>query len=139
MKILRVLIILCSLIILSSSFADDDYNDDHRKKSDNKIHIFRSLEYLGLNKIQYEEIKKILIVYKKDYKKFYKFKRSRQKELQELMQNDLFDKAKYIDIHNEIKTYSVQLEANKFEKIHKVLSSKQRIKFSYFLGEWEVD
>ena len=133
MKILKILMILCS-IILTPSFADDDY-DDHEKEEHAKTHISRSLEYLDLNKKQYEKIKKILLVYKKDYKKFYKFKESKQEEIQEIMQKDVFNKEKYINIHNEIETYSLELEANKFKQIHDVLSNKQRIKFSYFLGE----
>ena len=83
----------------------------------------------------YKKIKVILIAYKKDYKKFYKYKTSKEKHLQELMKNEIFDKVKYINIHNEINTYSLNIEANKFKQIHDILTKKQRRKFSYFLGE----
>ena len=47
MKILKVLIVLCSLSLLSSSFADDDYEEHYEKN-----HIYRSLKYLDLKKEQ---------------------------------------------------------------------------------------
>ena len=134
MKILKILMILCSISILSS-FADDDYDDDHKKEKHEKKHISRSLEHLDLNKNQYEKIKNILLVYKKDFKDFYKFKSSKEEEVQKVMQDEVFDKEKYINIQNEIKTYSIKIEADKLNQIHDVLNSKQRIKFSYFLGE----
>ena len=55
------------------------------------------------------------------------------------MQSDNFDKQKYIEIQNQVKTHSVEIEADKFERIHAVLRPAQRVKFSYFLGEWEID
>ena len=137
MKISKILMILCSVILLSS-FADDDYDeddDDYKKDKHTKMHISRSLEHLDLNKNQYIKIKVILLAYKKDYKKFYKYKTSKEKHLQELMKNEIFDKVKYINIHNEINTYSLNIEANKFKQIHDILTKKQRRKFSYFLGE----
>jgi protein CpxP len=135
MKILKIFVLLCSFFIYNSILADDDY--EHENKS--KHHIFRSLEYLNLDEIQYRKIREILIEYKKDYQKFYHYKSAKQKELEKLMQDDTFDKEQYIKIHNEIKIYSVEIEADKFERIHEVLTSKQRVKFSYFLEEWEIE
>lgn len=138
MKTLKVLVILSSIFILTLLFADDDY-DEHEREERSQHHIFRSLEYLNLNTMQYRKIREILIEYKKDYQKFYHYKSIKQKELEELMQANSFDKEKYIKIHNEIKTFSVKMEADKFERIHEVLTPKQRIKFSYFLEEWEIE
>lgn len=135
MKTLKILIVLCSFIILSSSFADDDYDNDYKEQKHEKKHISRSLEYLDLNKDQYKKIKEILLIYKKDYKKFYNFKSLKEEELQDIMKNDIFDKKKYIEISNEIKNYSLELEADKFSKIHNVLNHKQRKKISYFIGD----
>ncbi|KAB7884511.1 hypothetical protein [Poseidonibacter ostreae] len=136
MKILKILMILCSLSLISSSFADEDYDDDnYRIRKHGKTHISRSLEHLNLNKNQYRKIEKILKKHKKDYKEYYKYKSLKQKELQKIMRNTIFDKEKYLEVSNEIKNYSLELEVNRLEKIHDVLNNKQKINFSYFIGD----
>ncbi|MBU3014219.1 hypothetical protein KO488_05570 [Poseidonibacter lekithochrous] len=134
MKILKVLIVLCSLSLLSSSFADDDYEEHYEKN-----HIYRSLKYLDLKKEQNTKIRDILIEYKKDYQKYLDLLYSKRLNLQKIMQSETFDKEKYIKISNEINMYFIEIEADKFNKIHGVLTPKQRVKFSYFLGEKHSD
>ena len=135
MKTLKILIVLCSFIILSSSFADDDYDNDYKEQKHEKKHISRSLEHLDLNKDQYKKIKEILLIYKKDYKKFYNFKSLKEEEIQNIMKNEIFDKEKYINIQDEVNKYLINIEVNKLKQIHDVLNSNQRRKFSYLLGE----
>lgn len=139
MKILKVLVVLCSIVIVSSLFADDDYDEYYEKNRHGKNHIYRSLEYLDLDKKQYTKIRDILLEYKKDYQEYLEYRFSKRLELQKIMQSDNFDKQKYIEIQNQVKTHSVEIEADKFERIHAVLRPAQRVKFSYFLGEWEID
>ena len=134
MKILKVLIVLCSLSLLSSSFADDDYEEHYEKN-----HIYSSLKYLDLKKEQNTKIRDILIEYKKDYQKYLDLLYSKRLNLQKIMQSETFDKKKYREVLNEIKAHFIEIETDKFDKIHKVLTPKQRVKFSYFLGEREID
>lgn len=139
MKILKILILLCSLSLLSSSFADDDYEEHYEKDRYGKSHIYRSLEYLDLDKQQNSKIRNFLLEYKKEYQEFLEFKFSKNYELQKIMQSETFDKKKYREVLNEIKAHFIEIETDKFDKIHKVLTPKQRVKFSYFLGEREID
>ena len=139
MKILKILIILYSIFFLSTSYADDEYEEHYETNRFEENHIYRSLEYLDLKKEQNTKIRDILLQYKKNYQEYLEFKFSKRLEIQKIMQSETFDKEKYIKIHNQIKTHSVKIEADKFNRIHKVLTPKQRVKFSYFLGEWEID
>ena len=139
MKILKILLVLCSLLVAVASYADDD--DDHEKKryKHNKSHFYKNLDFLDLNHQQYKKIRNILVIYKKDYKKFYKYKHKQKKELRNIMQEDVFDKDNYVKIDSEIKVRASRLEARKFNNIHAVLNKEQRKKFSYHLEEWEVE
>lgn len=129
MKILRVFLILSSLIIFLN--ADDD--DDKYK------HSYKSLDYLHLNKTQTVQIKEILIKYKYKFEEFYDYKEDQEDILENIMENDIFDKEKYISILNDVKSKAIILEAAKMEEIHKILNEKQREKFSKYMKEWEID
>lgn len=138
MKILKILLLLCSLLFSLSLFADDDYHEkDHSKYKKN--HFYKNLDFLELNKIQYSNLRNILIENKKNQKEFYAFKLQKEKKLRALMQKEVFDTSAYESIKNEITTYSNQLEATQLKRIHEVLTKEQREKFSYFLQEWEVE
>ncbi len=114
--------------------ADDDYEHEHKKD-----HIYKNLDYLDLNKQQHKEIKGIVVEYRKDYEKFYKKRQKLQKKLQELVREEKFDKEHYKQITKEIYEDAVELETKTLQKIHFVLSTSQRERFSYYLREWQVE
>lgn len=128
MKILKILVILSSIFLFLNA-------DDHHYKE----HKYRNLDYLDLNETQVKELKKVLINYKYKYKEFYESKEDDEKELKAIMKNDSFDKNKYINIYKKIHEKAAILEANKMEEIHKILTPKQRDKFTKYIEEWEVD
>jgi len=132
MKILKLLIILCSLLTFFS-YADDDYEEHH----DNHIH--KNLEYLDLNPSQYEQIKEVLISYKYHYHEYYKKRKKKQKKLQKLFKEEKFDTKEYEEISKDIFEEAIELEAKTLKKIHKILNKNQRKKFSKYLKEWQVD
>ncbi|AXH11038.1 hypothetical protein CP960_10960 [Malaciobacter halophilus] len=126
MKILKILVVL--LVICNLTLFAKDTN-----------HIYKNLDFLNLNEKQQKKLKKILISHKKRYEKFYIFKQKEEKKLQELIKEDYFDDDKYEDIAEEIEEEAVELEVKTLKKIHKILSKKQREKFSQYLQEWKVD
>ncbi|MCK9491381.1 MAG: Spy/CpxP family protein refolding chaperone [Sulfurimonas sp.] len=129
---LKIFVLLCSLFLSLSLFADDDY--EHKKN-----HIYKNLDYLNLNEHQHKEMKEILIDYRKKYEKFYKKKDKREKKLQELIKEEKFDKKEYKNIIKEINEKAVELEIDTLKEIHSILSASQRKKFSYYLQEWRVE
>lgn len=141
---LKILAILCSLFFAINLIADDD---EHKKYKDykekyyksSKSHFYRNLDYLKLSDEQSEKLKEILINYKIDYKKFYKFKKTKEYELSKLFEKNSFSNDEYKKIYNEIKEKSLNLEILIFSEIHAILNEEQREKFSYFLEEWKVE
>ncbi len=131
MKRLKILIILCSLITFI--FADSKHYEY------NETHVYKNLDYLKLDKEQYEKIKKVLIEYKHHFNKYYEKKKKEQKKLQKLFVNEQFDVEEYEEISEEIFEKAIELEAHTLKKIHKILTSTQREKFSHYLKEWQVE
>lgn len=130
---LKILVLLCSLFLALNLYASEDLNKKNHK------HIYKNLDYLNLSASQYEDIKKVLIKYRKKYSKYYHKKEKEEKKLQQLFQKEHFDKDEYEEIIEEIHEEAIELEAKKLEKIHKILNAKQREQFSYYLQEWRVE
>ncbi|WP_419766375.1 MAG: hypothetical protein ACNI28_06350 [Arcobacter sp.] len=139
---LKILALLCSIIFTSNLFADD-HNEYHEKfedyKESHKHHLYKNLDYLNLDKQQLSDLKKVLIKYKKEYKKFYKFKTKKEKKLSSFIKKEDFDEVSYKEILSEINTKAQNIELANLKKIHAILNKKQRKKFSYFLQEWRVE
>lgn len=127
MKILKILILFCSLL-----FSDSDYEDKQE-------HIYRNLDYLNLSNTQYNQIKKILLDAKNEYKIFYTYQVYQEKKLENYFKKDVFNKENYIKEYLELEKKAITIQSGVFSKIHKILSSKQRAKFSHYLEEWELD
>jgi len=142
---LKILALLCSLIFSLNLFSDDDYEKEKFKEykerfyNSSKHHLYKNLDYLHLNKQQYHTLKNILLEYKKEYKQFNKFKREKEKELANILKEEIFDEKKYKNIFNEIESKTLEIELNNFKKIHTILNEKQREKFSYYMQEWRVE
>ncbi|PLY10708.1 MAG: hypothetical protein C0626_03470 [Arcobacter sp.] len=130
---LKIFALLCSLFWAFTLYASEDVSQN------NHNHIYKSLDYLNLSAAQYEDIKEVLIKYRKKYSKYYHKKEKEEKKLQQLFQKEYFDKDEYEEIVEEIHEETIELEAKKFKKIHEILNAKQRKQFSYYLQEWRVE
>ncbi|XPV68623.1 MAG: hypothetical protein ACNI25_15145 [Halarcobacter sp.] len=126
---LKVLVVLSSLIF-TLCYADKHYEDTH---------IYKNLDFLNLNKVQYEKVRSVLIEYKKRYHKYYKKRKKKEKKLEELIKQEKFDTEKYEDISEDIFEDAIELEARTLKKLHKILNPKQREMFSHYLKEWQVE
>jgi len=127
MKTLKIFLVLISLY----SFV---YADDDKYK-----HRYKDLSYLDLNSTQIQEIRKILIEFKKKYHNFYEDEDETEDEVEDIFKAEKFDKEKYIKILQNHHQKSISLEAEKLEKIHKILNKKQRKRFAKHLEEWDND
>jgi periplasmic protein CpxP/Spy len=127
MKILKIFLLLSSLFLFVNA-------DDHKYE-----HSYKSLEYLELDNTQLKQMKVILIEYKHKYKDFYEYKEDQEKNLENIMKAEKFDKNMYLEILKEIRTKASILESEKMEKIHNILNNEQRKRFAKYLEEWEVE
>ncbi|WP_121628434.1 Spy/CpxP family protein refolding chaperone [Poseidonibacter antarcticus] len=129
MKILRIFLLLTSLIIFANA------GDGHKKHK----HFYKNLEYLDLNKKQLKEIKNVLIEFKHKYKDFYEYKDDKEDILEDIMEDEDFDKELYFQTLIDLKTRATKLEVEKMSKIHKILNEKQREKFADYLEDGDID
>ncbi|QKF83519.1 Spy/CpxP family protein refolding chaperone [Halarcobacter ebronensis] len=138
MKRLKILVVLCSLFLLTQLFASD-HKYEHEYEEHNSTHIYKNLDYLQLSSQQTEEIKNILIKYRKKYAHYAQKRARKESSLKELFKKDSFDEKEYEEALEEIIEDEIELETKMLKKIHSVLSPKQREKFSYYLKEWRVE
>lgn len=129
MKILKIFLILSSLYLFLNA------DDGHKKYK----HSYKNLDFLHLNSTQLENIKTILIDFKKDYKEFYEYKENQEDLLEDLIKNKEFDEKQYLKILTDIKIKSANLEVSRLKKIHAILDEKQREEFAQYLEEWEIE
>jgi periplasmic protein CpxP/Spy len=129
MKILKIFLILSSLYLFLNA------DDGHKKYK----HSYKNLDFLHLNSIQLENIKTILIDFKKEYKEFYEYKEEQEDLLEDLIENKEFDEKQYLQILTDIKIKSANLEVKRLKKIHAILDEKQKKEFAQYLEEWEIE
>lgn len=128
---MKLLIIL--LLVISPFFADDD---EYRGE---KHHLPLDVSYLKLSEDQHAKLVKILKKFKHEYKEFHEREEETQKEISKLFLADTFDKERFIVLTNRLKSLSVGIEADFFEKMHKLLTPKQKIDFVKYMQEWEIE
>jgi len=144
MKISKILIVLFFSIIFNNiCLADDDYDDfekyKHKYYKSQKYNLYKNFDFLDLNSQQYIKLKNILIDYKKSYKELHDYKDDIEDTIEDLLEKEEFDREEFITILKEIKFREIELEAQKIEKIHKILNKKQRKKLANYIEEWELD
>ena len=138
MKILKIFLVLISLSIFLN--ADNDFEDYKSKYYKNqKYNIYKNFDFLNLDSQQYLLMKNILIEYKEEYKELQKYKHVVEKKIENLVEEENFDKEKFITILKDLKYKQLEIEAYKIERIHNILSKKQRKKLAYYIEEWELD
>lgn len=141
MKILKILLVLISLSLFLN--ADDDHDDfeeyKHKYYKSQKYNLYRNFDFLNLDSEQYILMKNILIEYKEEFKKLQKYKATIEKEIESLLEEDDFNKEKFINLLKDLKLKQLEIEAYKIERIHNILSKKQRKKLAHYIEEWELD
>ncbi len=121
------------LILFTLSVADGDKKFEHG-------HFYsKDLTYLRLNSKQKEEIKRVLKEYRKDMRKFRRYKEKLTGEKEKLFLSKNFDKERLRAINRDINDFSSAIETKLLDNIHKILSKKQRRRFVSYMDEWEIE
>ena len=128
MKILKIFLILCSIVLVLNASGKDEYK-----------HSYKNLDYLNLNPSQVKAIKNILLELKDEYKEFYEFKDDIEDDIEDLIEESNFDENLYIQKSMEIKKKATILEAKRIKKILEILNEKQRDKFADHFKEWIIE
>ena len=128
MKILKIFLILCSIVLLLNASGKDEYK-----------HSYKNLDYLNLNPSQVKAIKNILLDLKDEYKKFYEYKDDIEDELEDLIEDSKFDEKLYFEKVMEMKKRATILESKRIKKILEILDEKQRDEFADHFKEWIIE
>ena len=140
----KILIVLFFSIILNTFIiADDDYDDFEKYKNkfykSDKYNLYKNFDFLDLNSIQYIQLKDILIEYNSEYRKLHDYKEELEDEIEDILEKENFDSQRFSNLLKDIKYKEIELETIKIEKIHKILSKKQRKKLAKYVEEWELE
>lgn len=128
---MKLLIIL--LLSLSPLLAD---KDDHEYE---KHHLPLDVSYLKLSDHQHKKLVKILKEFKHERKEFHEEQEDTTDEIKELFLEDTFDRDEFVKLTNKLKNLSVEIQADFFEKMHKLLTPEQKKRFVKYMKEWEVE
>lgn len=128
MKILKIFLILCSIVLVLNASGKDEYK-----------HSYKNLDYLNLNPSQLKAIKNILLDLKDEYKKFYEYKDDIEDELEDLIEDSKFDEKLYFEKVMEMKKRATILESKRIKKILEILDEKQRDEFADHFKEWIIE
>ena len=124
-----LLIVLLSIFLLAS---EDEYKEEG-------FHIPKDLSFLHLQKSQKKSIKKILKEHRKALKKLHEIEEDLEDTLKDEFKKDKFNKEWFLEKNRELKIKIAKIEADFYEKIHKILNRAQRAKFIEHIEEWEVE
>ncbi len=128
---MRLLISLLFVVSLLFAGHDDDKHDKH--------HFPLDVSYLKLSDYQYEKLVKILKEFKHSRKEFHEEGKETKKEIAKLFLSDTFDKDKFVKLTNMLKSHAVNIQADFFAQMHKLLTPKQKKHFVKYMKEWEVE
>lgn len=129
-------VLLLCLVFVLVLFGDHDEYDEHRYE---KYHLPLDVSYLDLDSQQYKQIKHIVKRFKHQHKEFHEKKEKSRKKISRLFLSEDFDKEEFIRLSNTLKSISVEIQANFFVEIHKILNKKQKKRFIRYMQEWEVE
>jgi len=127
---MKLLIIL--FLLMSPLLADDDEHEYKERR------LPLDVSYLNLSDHQYKKLVKIVKKFKYERKEFHE-EEDTTKEISELFLSDTFDRDKFVRLTNRLKSLSVEIQADFFEKMHKLLNKNQKKRFIKYMKEWEVE
>ncbi|MCW8895231.1 hypothetical protein [Sulfurimonas sp.] len=128
---MKLLIIL--LLLMSPLLADDDEYEYKERR------LPLDVSYLNLSEHQYKKLVKIVKKFKHERKEFHEEEEDTTKEISELFLADTFDRDEFVKLTNRLKSLSVEIQADFFAKMHKLLNKKQKKDFIKYMKEWEVE
>ncbi len=128
---MKLLIIL--FLLMSPLLADDDEHEYKERR------LPLDFSYLNLSDHQYKKLVKIVKKFKYERKEFHEEEEDTTKEISELFLSDTFDRDKFVRLTNRLKSLSVEIQADFFEKMHKLLNKNQKKRFIKYMKEWEVE
>jgi len=131
---MKLLIIF--MLAISPILADHDEYEEHKYE---KHHLPLDVSYLDLDKDQYKQIKHIVKRFKHEYKEFHEEKEDTREKIAKLFLSDNFDRDEFVSLSNRLKSLSVDIQADFFVQIHKMLTPKQKKRFVRYMKEWEVE
>jgi Spy/CpxP family protein refolding chaperone len=120
------------LLLVTALFSDSFENHNER-------HINKELSHLKLSKEQNTKVKKILKEFRFDLKEFREYKKDIEKEKEKLFMNEIFKADELDKLNNALDAKAHKIEKSFLEKIHFILTPKQREKFIYYFDDWEVE
>jgi len=118
---------------MSTLFADDN---EHKHEKD---HFPLDVSYLKLSDHQYKKLVKIIKKSKHKRKEFHEEEEDTRKEISKLFLSDTFDRDEFVRLANRLKSLSVEIQADFFLKMHKLLNQNQKRDFVRYMEEWEVE
>ena len=101
-------------------------------------HINKDLTYLELTQEQTEDFKKILKKYYHEIQEFREFQESINAQKKALFLQDSLDTEALSTLNRELYKKASKDETQILERMHKVLTPKQREAFVRYFEEWEV-
>jgi len=128
---MKVLLLL--LLLFTTSLFCDDY-DYHSKK-----HINKELSHIKLSKAQTKQIKNYLHMFRKEIKAYRKFKKKIEKERKNIFLKENLDIEALNQLNQKLDKKAHEIENRLLEKIHAILSLKQRVRFINYFDDWEVE
>lgn len=129
---MRALLII--FIFFNTVLADhDDENDLF------EFHMPHDMEYINLSKEQKDKIFEILLINNRKLKILHEKKELVEDQMRKIFLEEKFDREKFISMLIELKKESVKIESELLQKIHKVLTPKQRKLFINHIEEWEIE
>ncbi len=124
--------LLVFLLMFNIALADDDYYE--------KEHYYsKDLSYLNLNGFQMQIVREIIKEYREDLKEYRRLKNEAYQKKQRLFLSREFDAKKLREINSKLSKKSLQIEESFLKKMHKVLNEQQRLKFVWYIDEWEIE
>ncbi len=125
---------LAFLLVAGFLLGDDDDHDRYERH-----HIPKDLSFLDLSRDQSSRVREILYDYKHALKRFRHEKKEHAHEAGELFVQGEFDAAKYKAMRGELESRAIRIQADFLQKLHAILTPKQRKRFLHYFDEWDVD
>jgi len=104
-----------------------------------EFHMLHDMEYINLSKEQKDKIFEILLINNRKLKILHEKKELVEDQMRKIFLEEKFDREKFISMLMELKKESVKIESELLQKIHKVLTPKQRKLFINHIEEWEIE
>lgn len=119
------------LFLFIGLFADDD---DHGNR-----HINKDISHLNLSKKQSKNIRKILKEFRYQLKEYRELKEDIEDKREDIFLKEHLDIKELNKLNFSLDTKAYDIENRLLEKMHPILTPRQRKKFIHYFDDWEVE